>query len=632
MSSSQSSTTAGDQAIIAAIADDLPAGIWVAKVPCGTLIYSNRAFREILGMEARPDVEAGNYAQPYGICDRAGQPYPEDRMPFVLAIARRAVVVVDDLVIHRTDGSRVNVRATAKPSFDESGAITQVAIAFFDITREVQAERARAEAESRLRTVIDGAPIVLWGLDTKGIITLSEGRALSSLGLRAGEAVGRSIFDLYAAHPDICEHSRAVLRGESRPMRVNVGGAFFEGQLEPIRDEAGGVVGAVGVATDVSLQRQMETRAMQSDRLASMGRLAASVAHEVNSPLQYVLSSLELAEARAARSDQPLRQCIADAREGAERVKAIAQDLRTFARPDLERILPVDLRVLLSSALRMCSVETAHRAELVEHHAPCPPVSANEARLGQVLLNLILNAAQAIPEGDRARRHRITISTGTDEGGWAVFEVSDTGEGIPAAVLPRIFEPFFSTKPIGVGTGLGLSVCKSIVEGLGGTISVQSVPGRGSCFRVRLPPARSHHAPAPPAVPPPDPTRARILIIDDDRNLGRVLASALAEHETHVADGGEEGLRLLLGETRYDLVLCDLMMRDLTGMELYRELKARRPGLEMELVLMTGGAFTPAAHSFLTEVTNERLEKPFDAHTEVARLLARRNSQRQSVA
>src|SRR5688500_8643344 len=137
--------------VAAAVADDLPVGVWVARAPSGEFLYANRRFHEIMGMSARDDVAAGEYAQPYGIRDRDGNPYPEEKMPFVRALVARTTVVVDDSVIHRTDGAKVNIRAFARPVTDAAGAITHVIIAFIDITREVAAETARAESERRLR-------------------------------------------------------------------------------------------------------------------------------------------------------------------------------------------------------------------------------------------------------------------------------------------------------------------------------------------------------------------------------------------------------------------------------------------------------------------------------------------------
>jgi signal transduction histidine kinase len=231
-----------------------------------------------------------------------------------------------------------------------------------------------------------------------------------------------------------------------------------------------------------------------SERMASVGTLAAGVAHEINNPLAYVTANLDLlleevealgadpSPERVAEIGDMLRQ----AREGAERVRRIVRGLQTFARPDAEALSLVDVRALLDTSVDIASAEVRGRARIVREFGAVPQVEADDARLGQVFINLLVNAAQAIPAGDPAA-HEIRLVTTTDAAGRAVVEVHDSGPGIPAAVLGRIFDPFFTTKPVGVGTGLGLSICHNIVTGMGGEIDVVSREGAGAVFRVALP-------------------------------------------------------------------------------------------------------------------------------------------------
>src|SRR5580692_441895 len=184
--------------LIASIADGLPCGVWVATAPEGRFVYSNQAFEEIMGMGPVSDVGVGEYTAPYGIYGKNGALYPEDRLPFVRALQERTTVVVDDLVIHRRDGRRVHVRAIGKPMVDATGAIQHVAIAFFDITREAEAEAARFRAEERLRSAVSNAPIVLFALDRDAKITFIDGRGLGRLGLGPEDFLGKSAFEAYA--------------------------------------------------------------------------------------------------------------------------------------------------------------------------------------------------------------------------------------------------------------------------------------------------------------------------------------------------------------------------------------------------------------------------------------------------
>ncbi|HEX8439043.1 sensor histidine kinase [Archangium sp.] len=249
--------------------------------------------------------------------------------------------------------------------------------------------------------------------------------------------------------------------------------------------------------------RQLQTTQEQllfSDRLATIGRLAAGVGHEINNPLAFILSNLNYVQKEMARLDggtaskeerQELQDALAEAREGAERVRSIVQDLKMLSHPDSMEKRPVDLGQVLRSAAKMAAHEIRDRARLVEAWEDVPPIDGNSARLCQVFLNLLINAAQAIPPG-QAERHEIRLTTRQGEDpGRLLVEVSDTGSGIPPEHLEHIFEPFFTTKPVGVGTGLGLSVCHSIITAHGGKISVESTPGQGTTFRVSLPRTQS---------------------------------------------------------------------------------------------------------------------------------------------
>jgi len=241
-----------------------------------------------------------------------------------------------------------------------------------------------------------------------------------------------------------------------------------------------------------------------ADRMSSAGTLAAGIAHELNSPLAYVCANLAfLADAVArvvailsgappAPGDAELalqvHDAMREARSGADRMRAVVRDLKTFAGRDEDRQGPVDLLPVLDSCLNVAWNEIRDRARLVRELAPVPTVIGTDARLGQVFLNLVVNAAQAIPAG-RPDDHEIRVSTWTSPDGRAAVEVRDTGQGIAEADLPRIFDPFFTTKDPGLATGLGLSICHAAVTALGGAIEVETSPGRGSSFRVLFPAA-----------------------------------------------------------------------------------------------------------------------------------------------
>jgi signal transduction histidine kinase len=391
----------------------------------------------------------------------------------------------------------------------------------------------------------------------------------------------------------------------------------------------------------------LQARLIEADRLTSLGTIAASVAHEINNPLSYAITNLEFVSTLLADNadghglavaGSPLALALADSREGLLRIRSIVRDLRTFSRPADDGIGPVDVERVLDSSANIVSSEVHHRARLVKNYGGVPGVLANEARLGQVFLNLVVNAAQSIPEG-HAEVNEIRLTTRRESRGRVVIEVSDTGEGIAPDLLAHIFEPFFTTKPRSKGTGLGLSICKSLVERLGGTLSVESIVGRGSVFRMSFPELPenvdrlSAASPAPtagPEAPTVGARRSRVLVVDDEPRLCSILGRLLGEEHdvTTLTNAGVAASRIAKGE-RFDVIFSDLMMPGMSGMDLYAELHRVAPDQAKRMVFLTGGAFTPKASEFMGTVRNRFLDKPFDyaALSALARELARQGEE-----
>ena len=370
--------------------------------------------------------------------------------------------------------------------------------------------------------------------------------------------------------------------------------------------------------------RVMQQKLMQTDRLASMGLLAAGTAHEINNPLAYVSANIQLADEELAALPGAdgrvahVRAQLRDALGGVERMRRIVRDLGTLARAEESDTRPVDLRAVLETSLDLAGVELRKRARVERAFEDVPPVRGGEGRLGQVFINLLANAAQALPP-DRADENVVRVAL-RRAGDRVAVEVSDTGEGIDASVLDRIFDPFFTTKGVGKGTGLGLSICQGIVASLGGTIEVASERGRGSTFRVLLPVAEETAATSRRRalgsgadIERRSGVIGRVLIVDDEPQIARALARALRHHEVVIAPGGVEALRLL-AERRYDVILCDLSMPEMSGPQLFEELRRRHPGAERRVIFVTGGAVAEELQSFLASVPNRCIDKPVDVN------------------
>jgi signal transduction histidine kinase len=378
--------------------------------------------------------------------------------------------------------------------------------------------------------------------------------------------------------------------------------------------------------------RELQARLAQTDRLTSLGTLAAGVAHEINNPLAYVLLNLgyvrdELAKLVPDACDEraiEVRRALDHARDGAERIRDIVRGLKTFSRPENETLVPLDVTPVLEATLAMVANEIRHRGKLVKDYCKAPPVVANEARLGQVFLNLVLNAVQALPEGRVDQNEIRVVVRGAEQNERVIIEVHDNGVGIPPQVRGRIFEPFFTTKPVGIGTGLGLAICHGIVTALGGTLSVESEEGKGSAFRVELPAAPKKPGAAAPSAsssPPPRtaPTQGRILVVDDEPivcfSLERLLSS---EGDVVALTSAREALARIRAGERFDVILCDLLMPEMDAPALHDELLAVAPDQAERMVFVTGGAFTMRARDFLDRVPNDRLAKPFDVDALIA--------------
>jgi CheY-like chemotaxis protein/two-component sensor histidine kinase len=341
--------------------------------------------------------------------------------------------------------------------------------------------------------------------------------------------------------------------------------------------------------------------------MASLGLIAAGVGHEINNPLAAI--SANVAHVLDLLGDDPraaIREALSDVHLAAERVRVIARDLLLFARHDDDQRV-IDLHGVLTSTVRLCANDVRHRARLVTHIEPGLWVCGNGSRLGQVLLNLVINAAQAIAEGRAADNEINVVARAAKQ--QIVIEVKDSGPGIAPQHRDMIFEPFFTTKRDSGGTGLGLSVCARIVADHGGTIDIESAPGAGTTFRVLLP-----------ATQPPTPTLnaaeplihapLRVLVVDDEPLVSTALRRMLAPHKATEVRCVDEALALLDAGERFDVVLCDLMMPDKTAEDLVNDINARHQHLQGRVVIVTGGAFTEHARDFLRNAASV-LDKPF---------------------
>ncbi|MFO0590919.1 MAG: ATP-binding protein [Polyangiaceae bacterium] len=559
--------------------------------------------------------------------------------------------------------------------------------------------------EEQHRAVLDNLPLLIFRLDPKtGELTYLNRHAERLLGWPTAEALCTPNF-LFRAHADpdsSLDFERAVDAAraghgaapyEARLRRRDGEEIAVQGTVYPMLDDRGGVVAIEGVLADVSSEQAARSRLVQADRLSTLGTLAAGVAHEINNPAAFVLLGIDMLDrllqsAAADLAEGPRTQAtglVRDLRDSVRRIVDIARDLRLFASAPSEgaqRTL-IDVNRAVEGALTLTRGHIIERASIKRDLGDVPPVLMEDNRLGQVIVNLLVNAAQAIPKpgtGPIARRgpesqpmsprvpQTITVTTRVIDEDVAI-EVSDTGVGIAPENQHRIWTPFFTTKSPDVGTGLGLSISKDIVERAGGTIECESpVPGtaRGTRFTIRLPMAKGPISSATPSgssslIPVSAPTssareretarkareaRVRVLIVEDEPALARALAEGIgAHHAVTVVGNGRDALDLLLpeaireagpvisgrttlvsgvtlprAEVRFDVVLCDLRMPGMSGERLYSEVKAYDSAQAAAFLFMTGVGFGADVERFLRESGRPVLEKPFATEAALAEI------------
>lgn len=597
-------------------------GIYQAS-PAGRLLLANPALARILGYASAEELLAA-------VVDVNAQLYanPGHRAELMRRLEQHHEVSGFEAQLHRKDGRLIWASVNARAVRDSKGGLAHVEGRVEDITARKAAEEALRESEERFRNAFEESAtgMALQGLDGRH---LRVNRALCTM-------LGYSEAELLAApfqmilHPDYSDadaaQERRMLAGEIRSHQSEKRYVHKLGHevwvlatVSLLHDTQGRPLYFVAQAQDITVrkhteanQTRLQTQLAQSEKLAAMGQLLAGVAHELNNPLAVVLGRAHLLATQLGTG--PLSEQTRQIREEAERCARIVRNFLALARLQPPTREAVHLNTvaresveLLAYPLRVDTVTV--RLNLGDN---LPPLWADPHQLHQVIVNLVTNAHYALraTAGPRA----LTLTTGWDpRTARAYLEVADTGPGISPEVKARLFEPFFTTKPVGQGTGLGLSLCRGIIEEHGGAIHVESQPGRGATFRVELPITSPGDTARPrPSAEPPRIPRRRILVVDDEPGITSILADILGAdgHIVETAINGRVALERLR-EQSYDLILSDLRMPELDGPSLYRAAERECPGMGRRFVFLTGDVLNEVVRAFLHEVEVPSLSKPF---------------------
>ncbi len=526
-----------------------------------------------------------------------------------------------------------------RPLCDTEGRFFEVIGTAIDVTERERVEEELRRSRENLATVISNAPLVLFALNRKGVFTLCEGKGLESIGLKPGQAEGLAAVDLFGDTPVIIDNIARALAGEAFTSTVDYHGRVFETHYRPVFKGFGEINGVIGVGMDITGRRRAEEALRRSEdhlqqiqRMEAISRVAGGVAHDFNNLLTTITgycdmlsTGMEQDDARAKHVDNIL--------SAAEKATTLTRQLLAFSRNQILNPKEINLNEVVKGLDKMLRRLLREDVELVTVLEPnLKPVKADPAQIEQVLLNLAMNARDAMPNGGLLSletanvwldgvfaRSQLNLPTGP----YTLLRVSDTGIGMDSEMIKHVFEPFYTTKEEGGGSGLGLATVYGILKQSGGNVWVDTVPGQGTTFRIYLPqiPAPSGVtallAPARPRVKGSE----TVLLVEDEEAVRTLIREILTMHGFTVLEARDGGEAVLISERHdgvIDLLLTDMVMDNMSGRQLAENLRPMRP--EMRLLYISGYANGGAVSRQEGEAQGEFLAKPFTPKTLVMKV------------
>jgi two-component system cell cycle sensor histidine kinase/response regulator CckA len=579
----------------------------------GTITRWNHAAQGLFGWSAAEVV-----GRPVSLLVPPGR---TDEMPGIRSRLLRGERVASlETVRVRKDGSRVEVALTVSPVRDEAGRVVAAWVIARDITGRREAEEALRLRDRAIRAVPQGIVITDACRPGNPIVYASPGFERMT-GYTQAEALGKSPRFLQGPQTDpaAVAQLREAVRG-GRPCSVEIlnyrkdGTPFWNAvSVAPVRDDGGRITHWVGVKTDVTERLRLEEQLRQAQKMEAIGRLAGGVAHDFNNLLTVINGYSELI-LRGLRPDDPTRGLLDEIKKAGERSASLTRQLLAFSRKQVVQARVLDLNAVVADTekmLRRVIGEDVRLETALDAGLGC--VRADPGQVEQVLLNLAVNARDAMPHGGRLAIRTRNAGPGA-EGRHAVLEVADTGCGMTEEVKARIFEPFFTTKGPGRGTGLGLATVYGIVEQAGGRIAVESLPGRGTTFRIAWPCVEQPTRPGP-ATPDrqlPPQGRETVLLVEDEDGVRALTRHVLTGcgYTVLEATGGDEALRVAGAHPGpVQLLVSDVVMPGLGGRELADRLLARHP--DMKVLFLSGYTHEAMERRGILEGQVNFLQKPF---------------------
>jgi PAS domain S-box-containing protein len=602
--------------------ETLQEGIYVTT-PAGAILDVNPALVRMLGFDSKADLLTRTVPEVF--TDRA------ERRSIKSEVENDPMPQGREITLLRKDGTTIVCLNTAAAVRGPSGEVVRYQGSLMDITERRTMERRLHQQQEFARRLVDNFPDLILVVNASGAYTFVSPRVREVLGYEIAETEQMVLGG--RTHPDdrlaLDSVYQAVFTGQkvfaSLELRVRHKDGEWRRLLchfSPLSDERGQIEGVVMSCRDVTELKRLEEQLIQAEKLAAMGQMLAGVAHELNNPLTAILGVTELLREREGLDDPSKRQLELTHRQ-ARRAARIVQNLLEFARPASPQKRPLDVNSLVERTLQLHE-HSLRRNNVVVDFKPqpnLPGVVGDGNQLIQIFLNLITNAEQAIREVRETGRIQIRLS---QYAGKLLLTVQDDGVGIRPEAMPRLFDPFYTTKRPGGGTGLGLSICLSIIKEHGGTIEAEALPAGGSAFTVYLPVATS--GPAPPMAdsgvvslqpisPADEALKDRaILVLDDEESIRMLLEEGLSTYGFSVDCAATPDQALALARRRsYDVLLCDLNLSSggavVNGTGAAELILAASGARKPVVVFMTGELVE--SHNGTASEGVRRLQKPF---------------------
>ena len=587
--------------------------------PEGKILEANPALVRIFGYDSKEELMSVNAADLYAD--------PSQRSRLLAEMEAKGPIRNREIVLRRKDGTLIYCINSATPVRDASGRIVRLQGTIVDITERRNVEKQLHQEQEFVRRLVESFPDVIVVMDTEGRYTFVSPRIRDISGFEPTELLGQHLGErthpedqlaLRKAFQDLLSGKAGFEQVEYRTMRKDGNWRTFRANACPLYDADGKIGGVVASARDVTESKRLEQQLIQAEKLAAVGQMIAGVAHELNNPLTAILGVSDLLHERA--SDDVVRRQTELIHQQARRAAQIVQSLLAFSRPPTTSRNQINLSDAVQRALQLHEHSLQKNRIAVEfHRSPqLPPVLADANQLVQVFLNLITNAEQAIREVRDSGTLRIRLGC-ADEKTWVEF--ADDGPGVPSEMLPKLFDPFFTTKRPGGGTGLGLTICLSIVREHGGTIEIQTPPQGGAAFRVMLPAAPCEERPRAARTANKVLPGHTVLVVEDEEGIRELVQQGLISKGFSVdcVASTEEAFERLASRG-YHAILCDYNLPGMTGRQFFEQMQARSSGTPPRFIFMTGELLdSPLLESFKRSGAHVLL-KPFHMSDLVALL------------